>query len=45
MALLAGQFVLVLAFAFLYTGYHSSDKCVQCHGDKERMAASGIRSS
>ncbi len=41
MALFAGQFALLLAFAFLYTGYHSSDKCVSCHSDKARMTTLG----
>jgi hypothetical protein len=41
MMLLAGQLVLVLAFAFLYTGYHSSDKCVQCHSDQGTMTGLG----
>ena len=41
MALLAGQLAFVLAFAFLYTGYHSSDKCVSCHSDTDRMTRLG----
>ena len=41
MALLAGQLALFLVFAFLYTGYHSSDKCLSCHSDKDRMTVLG----
>ena len=41
MAILLAQFALVLAFIILYTGYQSSDKCVNCHADKARMTAFG----
>ena len=41
MAVLIGQLVLVLVFAFLYTGYQSSDRCVACHADAKRMSALG----
>jgi hypothetical protein len=41
MAVLAGQLVLVIAFAVLYTGYQSSDKCVSCHSDSVKMSKLG----
>ncbi len=41
MAILLGQLALVLVFAYLYHGYHSSDRCVACHADKARMTALG----
>jgi len=41
MAILALQLALVLVFAYFYTGYQSSDRCVACHADKVRMAALG----
>jgi hypothetical protein len=41
MALLLGQLALVLLFIFFYSGYQSSDKCVSCHSDKDRMEKLG----
>jgi hypothetical protein len=41
MAILIGQLAIVLAFISLYSGYQSSDKCVSCHADKERMTKLG----
>ena len=40
-AILFAQLVLVIAFIALYSGYHSSDRCVQCHADKDRMTVLG----
>ncbi|MDH4164087.1 MAG: hypothetical protein OEW15_15560 [Nitrospirota bacterium] len=41
MIILSAQLVLVIAFISLYSGYQSSDKCVACHADKERMTKLG----
>lgn len=41
MAILLIQIVLVLLFAYFYSGYQSSDKCTACHADKSKMAALG----
>lgn len=41
MAALGAQLALVILFASLYSGYHSSGRCVQCHADKTRMARLG----
>jgi len=41
MAILLTQLLLVLVFAYFYTGYQSSDQCVKCHADKERMTKLG----
>jgi hypothetical protein len=41
MALLFVQLLLVLVFCYFYRGYQSSDRCVQCHADKGRMASLG----
>ncbi len=41
MAILLVQLVLVIIFAFLYSGYQSSDKCVACHADKVKMTGLG----
>jgi hypothetical protein len=41
MIILLGQFVLVLTALFFYSGYQSSDRCVSCHSDKERMTKLG----
>lgn len=41
MVILAAQLVLVLVFAHFYSGYRSSDRCVACHADKERMTKLG----
>ena len=41
MAILIGQLVVVLLFLSLYSGYRSSERCVSCHADKERMAKLG----
>src|SRR5574340_1168165 len=42
MIILAAQLVLVIAFISLYSGYQSSDKCISCHSDKERMTKLGF---
>lgn len=39
--MLATQFALVAVFVSLYSGYQSSDRCVSCHADKERMTRLG----
>jgi hypothetical protein len=41
MAILMAQLVLVLLFITLYSGYHSSDRCVKCHADTAKMAGLG----
>ncbi|HUJ18089.1 MAG TPA: hypothetical protein VL197_08850 [Nitrospirota bacterium] len=41
MSLLFVQLLLVLVFSYFYRGYQSSDRCVQCHADKGRMASLG----
>ena len=41
MAVLLAQLILVLVFAYFYSGYQSSDKCVACHADKTKMTALG----
>ncbi len=41
MAILLGQLVVVLIFIVLYSGYQSSDRCVSCHADRERMTKLG----
>ncbi len=41
MAILMAQLAFILIFAYFYTGYQSSDRCVQCHADKEKMAGLG----
>jgi len=41
MTILTVQLALVLVFAYFYTGYQSSDRCVACHADKIRMTALG----
>ena len=41
MAILLVQLLLVLLFASFYTSYRSSDRCVSCHADQERMTALG----
>ena len=41
MAILMIQLVLVLLFIFFYSNYQSSDRCVACHADKERMTKLG----
>jgi hypothetical protein len=41
MAVLVIQLILVLLFVYFYSGYQSSDKCVKCHADKEKMASLG----
>jgi hypothetical protein len=40
-AILTAQLLVVLVFSFYYSGYHSSDQCVQCHSDAQKMAALG----
>ena len=41
MAILLAQLVLVLVFAYFYSGYQSSDKCMACHADKAKMTGLG----
>lgn len=41
MAILVGQLAVVLVFLALYSGYRSSERCVSCHADKERMTKLG----
>jgi len=41
MAILMVQLVLVLLFIYFYSNYQSSDRCVACHADKERMTKLG----
>jgi hypothetical protein len=41
MTVLVAQLLLVLVFAYFYTGHRSSDRCVRCHADKEKMTALG----
>ncbi len=41
MTVLALQLALVLSFAYFYTGYQSSDRCVACHADKAKMTSLG----
>jgi hypothetical protein len=41
MSILFIQLALVLLFIYFYSGYQSSAKCVQCHSNKDRMAALG----
>ena len=41
MAILMVQLVLVLLFIYFYSNYQSSDRCVVCHADKERMTKLG----
>lgn len=41
MTIVVIQLVLVLLFIYFYSGYQSSDKCVQCHADKVRMTSLG----
>lgn len=41
MTVLLVQLAIVLAFIYGYSSYQSSDKCVACHANKERMAGLG----
>src|SRR5512135_1386144 len=41
MIILVVQLVVVLLFITLYSRYQSSDRCVSCHADKERMTRLG----
>ncbi len=41
MVILLTQLLVVLVFSYFYTGYQSSDRCVKCHADKERMTKLG----
>ena len=41
MIILASQLALLLVFLYYYSGYTSSDRCVSCHADKDRMAKLG----
>jgi len=41
MTVLALQLAFVVAFAYFYTGYQSSDRCVACHADSARMTKLG----
>lgn len=40
-AILVAQLVLVLLFISFYSNFHSSDRCVSCHADKNRMTELG----
>jgi len=41
MIVLTAQLVLLLIFLHYYSGYESSDKCVSCHADADRMTKLG----
>jgi hypothetical protein len=41
MALVLAQFAVVLLFIYFFSGYQSSEKCVACHADKDRMTTLG----
>jgi len=41
MIILVIQLVLLLIFLHYYTGHQSSDRCVSCHADKDRMTQLG----
>jgi hypothetical protein len=41
MAVIIAQLLLVLVFAYFYTGYQSSGKCISCHSNKEQMTKLG----
>ena len=41
MAILVMQLILALLFVYFYSNYQSSDKCVKCHADKDRMTKLG----
>lgn len=41
MIILVSQIALALVFAYFYTGYRSSDRCVACHADRGRMTSLG----
>jgi hypothetical protein len=41
MIILLIQLALLLIFLHYYSGYRSSDRCVSCHADKDRMAKLG----
>ncbi|MDA8098082.1 MAG: hypothetical protein M0042_00485 [Nitrospiraceae bacterium] len=41
MIILIVQLVLAFSFLYYYSGYTSSDRCVSCHADRERMAKLG----
>lgn len=41
MAIIIAQLLLVLVFSRFYTGYRSSDRCVQCHADEKKMTSLG----
>jgi hypothetical protein len=41
MTILVAQLGIVLLFLYFYSGYQSSDKCVACHGSRERMTQLG----
>ncbi len=37
MTIIVAQFIAIFLFIYFYSGYQVSDKCVQCHSDRERM--------
>jgi hypothetical protein len=41
MTVVVMQLVLVFFFIYFYSGYQSSDKCVHCHANRERMTSLG----
>lgn len=41
MAVLVMQLILALLFVYFYSNYQSSDTCVRCHADKDRMTKLG----
>ena len=41
MSILLVQLAIVLLFIYFYSSYQSSDKCVSCHCDKNRMSELG----
>jgi len=41
MAIVVVQLIVILLFIYFYSGYQSSDKCVLCHADRERMTQLG----
>ncbi len=40
-SILFAQLGVVLLFAYFYSNYHSSDRCVSCHADKAKMTSLG----
>lgn len=41
MAIIFIQLLFVLVFAYFYTGYQSSDRCVGCHAGRDKMTKLG----